>query len=157
MSQFQHHAGRGAAVIGSHKVGEALGIVVRKEEDDVLRRSGDFRHDVLHFHIAEGRRSMEGLGIDRTAESFQLLSDVVLGAMAAVRSGRARPDGYHIGDVLKSLLAVEPSGLIGRRRSLLRRGECGRCRFAGSARRYRAVTAAGGKAQRRKKGPCRYA
>ena len=35
---------------------------------------------------------MEGLGIDWTAESLQLLSDVVLSAMAAVRSGRARPN-----------------------------------------------------------------
>ena len=80
---------------------------MRQEEHDVGRGSGNFRDDVFHLHVADGRRSMEGLGIDRTAESFELADDVILGAMAAVRPGRARTDGYEIGDVLKGSLTVE--------------------------------------------------
>ena len=103
--------------------------------------------------------SPRGVGVWKASGStgqpnpFSWPSDVFLSAMAAVGSGRVRADGYQIGDVLKSSLAVEPSGLIRRRRSLLRRWECGRCRFAGRAWRYRAVTAAGSKAQRRKRRP----
>jgi len=52
--KLQHHPGGRAAVVGADKVGEALGVVVRAEENDAGFFAGDLHQNVFHGDASGG-------------------------------------------------------------------------------------------------------
>ena len=112
--QFDHGSGAGAAIIGSDKVGYAYGVVVRGVENDSGVRAMQLDHNVFHRQIAENRRSVKIVLLDRAAVAFELADNVGLRSANAVRIRRPRPNLYEMPHVFVCAGPVECGVYIGR-------------------------------------------
>src|SRR5271156_15517 len=67
--QLQHRAGAGAAVVGTHEIGQPHRVEVRGVEDDAAAGTGNLGDDVFHCNIAERRGAVEIMLLDGAAET----------------------------------------------------------------------------------------
>src|ERR1700677_4063787 len=81
---------------------------MRSIQNDIGIRGWNFHQDIFHGHVPNRRGGrVEILHLDRAPETFQLTDDVLLRALNPLSSGRMRPDGNLLDDVLVSASAVK--------------------------------------------------
>ena len=112
--EFEHYAGGGAGIIGADKIFEALGVVMRAEENHAGFIARNFDENVFHGDAAGGSIRGEGIDFSGAAVAFQFGEDVVLRLGERWRARGARPERDLLGDVVEGALAVKAAGFVGR-------------------------------------------